>query len=573
MHEAVTEPAFYDFHTGHRPEHRNHTNDAPGGMIIQYSSPVILLLGLTGNGIVLLFVHKKRGHSQAFDIYFAAMTIADTLTLVFALTPRWIDSILSLDLNHRLGPQTCIVITWITQTCFNASSLFLAAMTAQRARSVLFPFTSRSGEALRYACWVITFITLLSLALHLYLVCENSIDQSCYLGGVKDSFHKRAEGQRWKSWIVFVSIFALPFAVMIVSDVLLTWRVNSSTKKVGLRKDTRSACKGSVVQDKPSVKDRLWLLCTSNALTLTMMSTSLVFLALVGPTFLVQALIYTGALSEHSISHKTHNALDQLFFANSSTNFYFYLLTGRHFRQRLRKLSIVQKLAVINYWAGLSRVAKRKRLGVTDSMSPEEKRAAKLRWIETVDKLVQGEPSSDRWTPTVGLGDSSVDSSQSPVLKSVKSLGNVLSNLARSQEPSSAPTAQSCSAKTNSGSQPSFELYRRLSRSLGVLQTVPGGESSFTLLRAGLSDAFDAGQTSLGAEENVSMPQISSVNTLSVVFLPSGKPSADPIVDGDIHVSFGICEQPEEAEEDGERDAREEHDGQKAPENTLPIDD
>lgn len=313
--------------------------------VMLFVSPFVLAIGLFGNFAILILARRLIEHFRAFVSFFAATTVADTIILLFTLLPRWIAALTGLRIKDEKD-LACKFSTWIYHASTMTSSCCLAAMTAQRAVGVVWPYSAKAASTNRVASGVITAVVVSSLILHSHVLVDQAQDfTGCFLSSeiyFRDTFW----GNVW-SLTNFAFAFLLPFFVIITSDIILLLHRQGPLRSVNLKRKRISKIRLQFVvlealqrlraakqKDKPR-KTRcqiLLSLCRAHSVTWMIVTMSLVFLFLVGPWFLAEALVTSAAIPYNSISSDGRLVMEQLKLSKAAINFYLYCFTGGRFR-------------------------------------------------------------------------------------------------------------------------------------------------------------------------------------------------------------------------------------------------
>ena len=139
----------------------------------------------------------------------------------------------------------------------------------------------------------------------------------------------------------FVTVFMLPFFVILVSNYLLISKVKASRKVTRMTNASLSGAASSSGNYSPFRQYHRGLarcIGSVNSLTAVIVVTSLFFCACLMPEFLVDVLIAGQVISQISLSQFTCTVLDQMVYLNCSCRFYLYCITGRSFRQELHRI-------------------------------------------------------------------------------------------------------------------------------------------------------------------------------------------------------------------------------------------
>ena len=325
----------------------NHTQPTPSvqevELVVQITSPLILPAGIVGNILIIWILLRTRSRFASFANYFTALAVADLLLLLLLLLPRYVETYVRARFEVD-GHLMCRLFSFMYYFLLTSSSLLLAAVTSQRAAGVVWPHrvkTTRSGSFSYIAVCIIFVVAAL-------LKCQALIKgqlgyEDCYFGSPDLAYAKDNFQGYVTVWGHFVTVFMLPFSVILVSNYLLISGVNSSKRVTRIRVDDVSQFDAAFSSGKQSLLRRSWRrlvgsLRSMNSITVVVVVTSLFFCSCLMPAFLVDVLTFGKFVDHDSISDVTYVLLDMSVYLNASSKFYLYCITGRGFRKELRRI-------------------------------------------------------------------------------------------------------------------------------------------------------------------------------------------------------------------------------------------
>ena len=338
----------YD-HTNNGNTDMNRTQPTPGNcrteLVVKITSPLILSAGIVGNILIICVLVRTKARNQSFANYFTALAVTDLLQLFLSLFPRCVEAFVRARFDVD-GHLMCRLGTFLYLFLFTSSSLLLAAMTVQRAAGVVLPHRVKAvcSTVSSYIAICSTFAVATLLTFHV-LVKGRLNYTDCYFGSMRVATHKQHRQGHLMAWIHFLSVFMLPFLVILVSNCLLISGVNASKRAARKAMVDVSQPVSSSTSSRESYsltgqyRRRLVLFVRSmSSITAVLVATSLFFCFSMMPAFLLQVLIVGQFIDEDSISPLAQAVLDELVFFNSSCKFYLYCISGRSFRQELGKI-------------------------------------------------------------------------------------------------------------------------------------------------------------------------------------------------------------------------------------------
>lgn len=132
-------------------------------------SPILLVLGLTGNCISLAVWSRKRMRSSTTSLYPRVLAAVDTLVLIVAPLRELIFYSTNIDIQV-INNFTCRFHSWIAFTVTALSAWVLSALSVDRLIFVKFPIWAKSNCSKKLAAYVVLVITLLIVFINLHML-------------------------------------------------------------------------------------------------------------------------------------------------------------------------------------------------------------------------------------------------------------------------------------------------------------------------------------------------------------------------------------------------------------------
>uniref|UniRef100_A0A3Q2CSB2 Vasopressin V2 receptor n=1 Tax=Cyprinodon variegatus TaxID=28743 RepID=A0A3Q2CSB2_CYPVA len=186
---------------------------------------VILLLALTGNGLVLVVLLKRRQHQSPIHQFMLNLCVADLVVALFQVLPQ-----LVWDAKGRFpGPDfLCRLVKYLQVLGMFASSYMIVAMTADRYYAICCPLEAhRSGPTKRWN----TFIFLAwSLSLLLSLPQVFIFSRSEVAPGVYECWGHFAPTWGLKAYVTWMAmaIFIIPVLIITYCQVRIFKEIHHS---------------------------------------------------------------------------------------------------------------------------------------------------------------------------------------------------------------------------------------------------------------------------------------------------------------------------------------------------------
>ena len=348
-------------HTNIESTDMNHTQPTPDNdqdeLVVKITSPFILLTGIVSNILIIWILLRTRSCYQSFANYFTALAVTDLLHLLLTLLPKYVETYVHarFDVGNHL---MCRLYSFMYYFLLTSSSLLLAAMTAQRTVGVVWPHKAKAALSNRFSYIAICIVLVVAALLKCQVLIIGRLRYiNCYFGSIRFVRVKRDREGYGMAWGHFLTVFMLPFFIILVSNYLLISGVKASRKVTRKRNRLNPASQSDAMSSSGHYsqlrKYHRGLACCKgsvNSLTAVVVATSLFFCICLMPAFLIKVLEVGKVISPHSVPQLTMAVLNQMVYVNSSCKFFLYCITGKGFRQELRRicrLLLCRRLAVL----------------------------------------------------------------------------------------------------------------------------------------------------------------------------------------------------------------------------------
>ena len=283
-----------------------------------YTLPVIFLVGVFGNILTILVMHRERMRGTATSVYLTLMAVADTAVLVTGMIPEWLIQTRIKDIAE-IHQWLCKFERFLFYTSGDVAIWILVAFTCDRCIAVCFPFKKREYCTPRRAYLTCLIILIVAFVKNLHIFWTRGVVykgeefiENCGKPQPYTSFEKKI-----RPWIVMVLVSLGPFIIIFVCNVMIIRQLLSSRR---MRHSTAPVQQRAFTQT-----------------TAMCMSTSFAFLILITPSIvLLIGKPYWTNSAEPNMAYDIAKAVNnQLMFLNHSINFCLYCLTGARFREEL----------------------------------------------------------------------------------------------------------------------------------------------------------------------------------------------------------------------------------------------
>ena len=302
----------------------------------QYCPPVLFAFGTFGNVMTVVILRRMNLKRSAMPVYLTALAVSDTCLLYAGLLRRWVMHVFDVDFR-TLHSLTCKLHTWFVYSFIIVSAWLLTFMTVERTLSVWRPHHVSLLCTRTKAAVIVVSIVVTSLLVNSHLLygvdlvavaggSGNGTDSVCY--GPDEEYMYFFDAV-W-SWVDLTLSSLIPFAVLLLGNCLILWKVSLS--------DRAARYLGSV-----RLNDAVQRRKKTSSMTITLVVLSVIF-------FLTTSPICVYNIIEHYVEDSVEGdplgmgrlrlawaVVNILMYINSTVNFYLYCLSGAKFRKELKR--------------------------------------------------------------------------------------------------------------------------------------------------------------------------------------------------------------------------------------------
>ena len=289
-------------------------------------APVILLVGLCGNGLILAVMGQRAMRGTAPSTYLRTMAVADILALITGIIPEWLEITFNW-VFKELHPATCKLEKFLFYSSADTSIWILVIFTVERLLAVCFPLRTKDQCVPSRSKIFVLEASLLALVKNAHVfwtrgaIYETPGDptsplvSNCGRGPTPEFTHFE---NYVRPWLVLALVDAVPFVIILVSNVFIIRGLVRIQEEEHLR---RSSAGRQVVQ-----------------VSSTCISASVCFLVCITPS-MVLLIGRPWWSSSPACTYMDTKALSNLIvYIHHSVNFFLYCLTGSRFRAVLRHI-------------------------------------------------------------------------------------------------------------------------------------------------------------------------------------------------------------------------------------------
>ena len=307
--------------------HDDHWEYAVTDMVWSIYSPILLCVGIVGN--TLSFV-ALRGHvlkTRVSSIFLRALSVADTMALIFGLLPIWPIHMAGYDVTSK-HDVICKLRNFLFYTFSDNSVWLICAFTFDRLIAVAFPFRKKVLCTKRNAYIAIAVVCCLSTIKNVEILVTRRLmemNQTLHVVsrcGTPDSHHNYYNTYV-RPWVVFTFVSAIPCVFIIACNVFI---IRSLYKM----KKLQAACMPSLgVKRSPGLQVA--------SMTRMCLTVSCTFLLLISPSLilLIGRPYWTRTAASEARYYLARGVANLCQYTNNAINFLLYCGAGQAFRREL----------------------------------------------------------------------------------------------------------------------------------------------------------------------------------------------------------------------------------------------
>nr|ANO39059.1 GCR093 [Schmidtea mediterranea] len=283
--------------------------------------PILIFFGVTNNVMILILMSSKirsmKSRQDHMPVYYLALSIGDALASVFLLLPKWLKNAFKLD-PFSVSEVSCRILPkFIPFTISDFCIWLVVVMTIDVFIRIYFPIQFKILVKIKRVYFTIFSLVLLALLKNCWYVFENSISDSVC------SFNNRSfvatYFSTYPSFIVsMVLVSILPVTAIVCLNVLIFLKWRKLYPKI---KSTNSFDQVNETQQN-TIKIFLVI--------------SVTFSIYVTPNFLLLPFSnFNFKECSKFIYIFIFRITESIFYLNHITNFYFYILLSKSYRNEL----------------------------------------------------------------------------------------------------------------------------------------------------------------------------------------------------------------------------------------------
>ncbi|XP_076438802.1 neuromedin-U receptor 2-like [Babylonia areolata] len=291
--------------------------------------PIIILLGVFGNVMTIVIMHRMTSGETSINYYFTGMAVMDLILLIFSCVTEWV----FFTFHYRLQDSSslaCKLVTWLYTGSGTVSCWYLVCLTLHRAMSVVWPHRVNVLCSRRAVLGLITGIGLFFAALYAHYLfgmdLVSSDGDASYRCLMKPGVYSNFVFGVF-TYIELTIYSLLPFLCLVLGNSVLVWNLILSVKDIREKLNQGNT-------EQILARQR-----TANSVTVTVIVVSIAFIFLTLPVSINYILSYFAreykevSGFEYAKAHLIYTICYLLSYTNGAVNFYLYCLTGRRFRE------------------------------------------------------------------------------------------------------------------------------------------------------------------------------------------------------------------------------------------------
>lgn len=281
---------------------------------------VLVVMGITGNIISFILLARDRFKNSPSSFYMRALAVSDTGVLLSMLANHTM-RLYEVPLNN---PIYCQVVYFTSKWCLACSDWILAIMCLERCVAVSMPLKSRKFLKPKTNKIALAFVCICLAAYFSYVFfIYGSHDGICR--AVSLAFNPNTRG------LVDYCFFLIPASIILTSNIIIVVCILKSAKS-----------KQNLMEDATKSDN-----ATQMTLVIMLIAISVAFIVLKSPYYIVKMVLDKSVGAKLGYLFTKHSyAVDRLLlgislilaYGNTAINFYLYVITGREYRQEMKKM-------------------------------------------------------------------------------------------------------------------------------------------------------------------------------------------------------------------------------------------
>lgn len=310
--------------------------------IWRIGSPIIVTVGLIGNAMSALVMRRKKMRKSITSMYLTVLAFADSGVLLVALTYHWLRYGYYFDLQTH-SMIACKLHKTVLFFCIHFDSWLLVSVTFERFAAVAMPLRTKAHFFRKRARLGLSIIATLLFAINAHFMWDTNLATSPD-GVVTCTYEAQYGGycgtysSAWSYVDLFISALA-PFAFMLVMNSVIICKLYESSR-FRREQNTRTSFpsrQGEKAERNQSIR-------YAKPMAILLLAVTFVFIALTAPI----CIIILFGKREFCEMPDNPGDLESLYvtwaignlvaYSNNSINFLLYCLSGRRFREELKKM-------------------------------------------------------------------------------------------------------------------------------------------------------------------------------------------------------------------------------------------
>ena len=324
--------------------------------------PIIIPLGSLGNTLTIIVILRHFRKMTSISLFLLCLAFSDLLVLYTVCLRHWIRNVWKFDIRS-MSESGCKLHVFFTYVSMQLSSWLLVGVTTEKVISVVVPHRVKFICTSKTVKKVIGVIILLILGLNCHILYGMGLKPTTNLGNYDALCYARPGSYEnffytvWP-WIDFCVMFAVPFFILICSNIIIISRL-------AIHKKRWRSIKGEMLfsgdKDNKRITFLLIWLCVFFFVCLTPS----------GVYFIVSPYWRDGILEQEQYENVYYDLEYMAFwyaiincvsYLNATCNFIFYVLTGTRFRREIINLIRCKRSPADGVFGYYSRRTTRSRL-------------------------------------------------------------------------------------------------------------------------------------------------------------------------------------------------------------------
>jgi len=311
-----------------------------GVLIWKVVPPILILLGTLGNILSIFVLTRKSIRASTTALYLTVLAFSDLVVLYSGLLRQWILFLFGEDVR-QVSEGGCKLHMWLVYSSLDFSAWILIAVTLERVISAWLPHNAKTictkKSAIAFLIGIAVFIFVLNGHILFGMIYETVVKDDGTTKVVKcteiNVQYYNFFNKVWP-WIDLCAFCVIPFAVIVVGNALILFKVLKSQRKT--KAAVVPAVAGGRARGAGGTQGK------QSSMTAMLFTLNVVFLVSTSPVSIYN-IGYTYWMTDATPAKIARldfwwAVVNMFMYTNNSLNFLLYCLSGTKFRREVIKM-------------------------------------------------------------------------------------------------------------------------------------------------------------------------------------------------------------------------------------------